>query len=447
MRLDSELQQVVAGGHHGVAGRPVRCGHSRAGEPPHSSAWHGDRRRRLPLWHGSSSRRKKDDISREATLQPSARLTRGRLLGLSWAHLLNDGASNYLPGILPAVLATLGQPVRMAGVLVTALTIGQALQPLTGRLADRLGGRSLVVLGLFLTSAGGGLLGIAGSTWVLIVLLLLIGIGNSFFHPQALAGVRSMLEGKQGLLTSVFLVGGELGRGLWPTVASLIVANAGLVNLWIIAIPGLVTVPFLLRFVPALPPKPRQGKAIRLREHARPMLLLVGYQGTRALTIYSLVTFIPIMWELRGGGLVGGASIITTMTVVGVIGNLWGGHLMDKVGRRPVMAVSAVAVAVLIVPVAYLGSPWVWIAAAVLGIALFLTASSTVLLGQDIFPENRSMGSGIALGFANGLGALLVFVVGFWVTGSNVVTVFWVLCGLGLASAFLTLAFPKELMR
>src|SRR5699024_6797987 len=96
---------------------------------------------------------------------------KGRLLGLSWAHLLNDGASNYLPGVLPAVLATLGEPVKLAGVLVTALTIGQILQPITGRLADRLGGRSLVILGLTMTSIGGGLLGIIESTWMLIILL------------------------------------------------------------------------------------------------------------------------------------------------------------------------------------------------------------------------------------------------------------------------------------
>src|SRR5699024_11845707 len=215
-----------------------------------------------------------------------------RLVGMSWAHLLNDGASNYLPGVLPAVLATLGEPVRMAGVLVTALTIGQALQPVTGRLADRLGGRSLVVLGLLLTSACGGLVGLARSTWVVVALLVLIGVGNSFFHPQALAGVRSMLAGKQGLLTSVFLVGGELGRGLWPTAASLVVDHLGLAGLWILAIPGLMTVPLLLRAAPVLPRQATTGQAIHWRSHVRPMLVLVGYQGLRAVTIYSLVTFI-----------------------------------------------------------------------------------------------------------------------------------------------------------
>lgn len=383
----------------------------------------------------------------EAVVTPENNVTRGRLLTLSWAHLLNDGASNYLPGVLPAVLATLGEPTRMAGVLVTALTIGQALQPVTGRIADRVGGRSLVMLGLFLTTAGGGLLGVAGTTWVMIALLVLIGVGNSFFHPQALAAVRSMLVGKQGLLTSVFLVGGELGRGLWPTAASLVVDHAGLVNLWILAIPGLVTLPLLLRAAPVLPRQRSSGKAIQWRSHARPMLVLIGYQGLRAVSIYSLVTFIPILWNARGGSLVSGASIISTMTVVGVVGNLWGGHLTDSVGRRPVLIASAVATALLIVPIAYVDGVWVWVVAAALGIALFLTASTTVLLGQDIFPENRSMGSGIALGFANGLGAFLVFVIGFWVGGASVVTVFWVLSALGLASAVLTLAFPKALMR
>src|SRR5690625_3325413 len=37
----------------------------------------------------------------------SSSTVRGRLVGLSWAHLLNDGASNYLPGVLPAVLTNL----------------------------------------------------------------------------------------------------------------------------------------------------------------------------------------------------------------------------------------------------------------------------------------------------------------------------------------------------
>ncbi|MGH3503127.1 MAG: hypothetical protein ACRDQA_19865 [Nocardioidaceae bacterium] len=35
--------------------------------------------------------------------------------GLRVGHLLNDGAANYLPGVLPAVLVALHAPLGMAG--------------------------------------------------------------------------------------------------------------------------------------------------------------------------------------------------------------------------------------------------------------------------------------------------------------------------------------------
>ncbi len=370
-----------------------------------------------------------------------------RLLGLSWAHLLNDGAANYLPGVLPAVLVSLHQPVRMAGVLIAALTIGQALQPLTGWLADRLGGRALVVSGLMVSSVGGGLFGVAHSTWMLVALLLLVGIGNAFFHPQALAGVRSLLHGRQGLLTSAFLVGGELGRGIWPTAASLVVAHLGLGYLWLVGLPGLATVPLLARVAPRLEARPGPRQPVHWRRHTRPMAVLMTYQSIRALAIYALATFIPILWHLHGGSLVSGASIITVMLVVGVLGNLYGGHLADQIGRLSVLVASSVATAALIIPVIYLHGVWIWITAAPLGVTLFLTASSTILIGQDIFPENRSMGSGMALGLANGIGALLVLAIGQTVSNSDLTTPLWVIAALTAATAPLAAAFPGDLLR
>lgn len=369
-----------------------------------------------------------------------------RLLGLAWAHLLNDGAANYLPGVLPAILVALHQPLRMAGVFAAALVIGQAFQPLVGWIADKLGGRSLIMLGLLMSSVGGGLLSVAHSVFLLTLLLVLIGFGSSFFHPQALAGVRSLVQGRQGLRTSIFLVGGELGRGIWPTVASIVASNMGLGALWLLAIPGLITLVLLWRWAPDLPKRKREAGKIRWRKNARPLSLLIGYRSIRAVTTFGLATFIPVMWHVRGGSLVTGASIITSMFVIGVIGNLWGGDWADRIGRRPVLVVSALATSAFIFPVVYLNGALVWIATAPLGIAMFLTASTTVLMGQDIFPENRSMGSGIALGLANGIGALLVLFIGFLVNSNDVLTVFWVLAALGVISSAMAFAFPKELM-
>ncbi|QQE79880.1 MFS transporter [Alicyclobacillus sp. SO9] len=379
-------------------------------------------------------------------VQEIDRRMNGRLFGLSWSHFLNDGAANYLPGILPAVLISLHEPVKMAGVLMAALMIGQALQPLMGWIADRVGGRSLIIIGLLSSSLGGALLGVAHYAWVFIGLLLLIGVGSSLFHPQALAVVRSMAQTRQGLTTSVFLVGGELGRGIWPTVASFVVVHHGISSLWIFAVPALITIPFLMRFAPKLPAKRTHGNPIHINEHLAPMSLLIGYTGLRALMTFGLVTFVPILWKVYGGTLVGGASIITTMLVIGVIGNLGGGHLADRFGRRPVLVISAFLSAVLIPVLAHVSGAWIWVIAAIVGIFLFLSASTTVLIGQDIFPENRSMGSGIALGFSNGIGAVLVLVIGLWVTDQNVLTVFWILAGAGLISALLGLLIPRSVV-
>ncbi|MGC8460254.1 MAG: MFS transporter [Candidatus Dormibacteria bacterium] len=386
-----------------------------------------------------------DPVTREDTARGEVRL-RTRLLALTWAHLLNDGASNYLPGVLPAVLVAVHGNVHMAGVLMAALMIGQALQPFLGWIADGVGGRWFVALGLLLSSLGGGLLGVTNSLGLLIVILLMIGIGSALFHPQALAGVRSMLQGRHGLFTSLFLVGGEIGRGIWPTAASLVAANLGLQYLWIIAIPGLLTVIVVFRLAPQLPARPRSGRVLHFQAHSRPLLLLLSYSSIRAFTIYGLVTFIPILWHLHGGSLVSGATIISTIIVVGVVGNLFGGHLADVFGRRPVLVVSTLAIALLVVPIAYAHGAWIWVLAALLGPLLFLTASTTILIGQDIFPENRSMGSGIALGLANGLGALLVLVIGFLVNDSDVMSVFWVLAALSCAAVVPALALPRTLM-
>lgn len=372
--------------------------------------------------------------------------SQGRLIGLSFAHFLNDGSANYLPGILPAILVSLHESVSMAGVIMAALLIGQALQPFFGWVADRLGGRSLVLIGLFGSSLGGALLGFAHSLSVMIGFLLLIGVGNSMFHPQALAGVRSIIKTRQGLSLSLFLIGGELGRGIWPTITSWIVVQFGMVNLWITVIPALVMLPFLLKIAPHLPAKKQSSAKIKWKSHIRPMISLIGYSSTRSLITYGMVTFLPIYWHEQGGSLVSGASIITTLISVGVLGNLSGGHLADRFGRRPILVFSSLLTMLLIPSFLFISGALIWVAAAILGILLFSSAPVAVLIGQDIFPENRSMGSGIALGLANGIGSLLVFVVGFFITGKTVTEIFWVLTVGSFVSLLFSFLIPRVLM-
>ena len=349
-------------------------------------------------------------LANDATDLPGNRI--GRLTGMSWAHFLNDGAANYLPGVLPAILISLNLSVALAGTVMAALLMGQALQPLVGILADRVGGRVMVSMGLFGSSLGGALVGFAPGFWSLLGVLIVIGISNSFFHPQALAGVRRLGGARPGTAMSVFLVGGEVGRGLWPALASWVVVSWGLSYLWVLSIPAVFTLPLLLRWAPSLPARHPEAEPVQWRRHASPLALLVLFSTLRSLMILSVVTFVPLMWTQAGGSLVAGASFITVMLVIGVIGNVGGGRIADRVGRRPVL-ISAMVVSTTMLAVFLMsGGIWLWLSLAVLGMSLFATLPLGILIAQDILPENRSLGSGLALGLSNALAALCVMVLG-----------------------------------
>ena len=350
-----------------------------------------------------------------------------RLSGLSWLHFLNDGAANYLPGVLPAILLSLNLSVGLAGAVMTALLLGQTLQPVTGWLADHYGGRHLIIIGVLGTSLGGALIGLATSAWILAPLLLLMGVANSMFHPQAMAGARSLGGERHGFSMALFLVGGEIGRGVWPLLASLVVVHLGLRQLWLLSLPTLVSLPLLIRHLPLQPPRHHAAQPIHWDSRRVPLMMLVLFSVLRALAIFGATTFLPLLWHERGHSLVAGASLITVLLVVGIIGNVGGGHYADRIGRKPVMLASGLAGAALLTTFMLTEGIWQWLCLGALGIALFATLPLSILVAQDLFPENRSFGSGLALGLSNGIAALSLIALGAVADAHGAATVLWLL--------------------
>lgn len=339
---------------------------------------------------------------------------KGFLGALAWAHFLNDGYINYLPAILPVLLEQLSIPLALVGTLVLAIQgFGSLLQPVLGWWADRTGGRRFVLVGLALSALGASFIGLAPSYWTLLILLALAGFGNSMFHPQTLAAARSLSHSRHGLRMSFFLIGGELGRGVWPSLASLLVVWLGLHSLWLLVLPGLVTVLLLSRVTPSLPPQPVGSFRNALSGGGSAILTLVAFVGLRSSTTYGVSTFVPLLWRAKGGSLLGGASLISVMLLVGILGNLFGGLVVDRIGRRPVLLASSLLSAIFLSLFMMASGPWLWVALGLLGVASFATAPVTMLIGQDLFPRSRSLGSGMALGMGNALGTLVVLVLGF----------------------------------
>ena len=347
------------------------------------------------------------------------------VLLLAWSHFLLDGTSTYLPGVLPAVLTELHIPLRLVGLVMASLLIGQALQPSFGWLADQLGGRAFILFGVAGSALGGGLIGLVPGYWSLAGALLLVGLSGAMFHPQALASVRVLPVQRTGLCMSTFLLGGQIGQGIWPLLASLVVVGLGLHWLVLLSVPAFLSLPFLAPRLPLLPRHHRVSRRVIWHGRRRALAALVAYVGLEAAVQYSLVTFLPILWVRRGGSLVGGASLITVMLGAGVAGNIVGGHLSDHLGRRPIMVLSGVAAGSFLTLLLLAPGPLMWIMLAGIGMALISSNPAQILVGQDLLPENRSVGSGFAMGFSNAMGALLMVGLGYLAAYSSIATVLW----------------------
>ncbi len=338
-----------------------------------------------------------------------------RLAVLTFVHFLNDGAVNFLPGVLPAVLVRLALPDADAGLIMSALLIGQGLQPVMGWLSDRYGQAWFLVPGLSLSLLGGAFVGLAGSLWVLIAILLTIGIGNAAFHPPGLATARRMAREKRAsLVMSVFLVGGEIGRGLGPLLASLVILQWGFHGLLVLAVPVLCLVPLLPRTLRPAGPQTRTvpGDRHSWMERLRSLWPLLLFAGLRSSLVYASVTFIPILWHERGGSLIVGASLVSVQLLVGVVGNLGGGWLADRMGRRPLLVSMSLISPLLLGLFEFLPMPWAYLDLGVLGISLFATLPVTILIGQDRSHGEPAFGSGVALGLGNALGAVGLLILG-----------------------------------
>ncbi|MGH8128038.1 MAG: MFS transporter [Gammaproteobacteria bacterium] len=358
----------------------------------------------------------------------------GKLSILSWAHFLNDGAANYLPGILPAILVSMGLSTSLAGVLMGILVLGQGLQPLSGLLADRLGGRSLTVTGLGCGAIAAALVAFTSGVASLSIVLILLGVSNSLFHPQTLAAVRHSSGDRHGIGMSVFMVGGELGRGVWPLAASLLVTANGLGSIWVLGLPGLLTVPLLWRATPALPPRTGHAARLEWHRHIKPLFKLVLFCGSRAVLLYTVVAYVPVLWNEQGGSLAGGAGFITILMISGLLGNIAGGRLGDRGGRRRVIALGMALAVLSMAGFILVQGVWTWVLIALVGAGLFATVPLTVVMGQDIAPENRSFGSGMAVGLSNALGAIGLMALGSIAGAYGVLTVLWIGIAIGAAS-------------
>jgi MFS family permease len=151
------------------------------------------------------------------------------LAAISTAHWVSHFHIFVLPMLFPFLKQQLGVGYIELGFALTifAVTSGLTQAPI-GYLADHIGARKILLMGLTLGGFGLIVLGLHLSYPSLIVTAGLLGLANSVYHPANYAIISAhMNEARMGRAFSIHTFAGFLGGAVAPAIVAALVATVG----------------------------------------------------------------------------------------------------------------------------------------------------------------------------------------------------------------------------
>lgn len=232
-----------------------------------------------------------------------------------------------------------GGDVAVGIVIGSYAVTGLLLRPFAGRLADRRGRRSTVLLGSFLVAVAGFLyllpLGIPG----LIAARLLLGAGEGTVFTAGSAWIVDIAPPeRRGRVIGLYGLAVWSGLSIGPLVGELLLNASGYTLVWLFAgVAPLVGALIALRLPDPFHPKPADDEHHPLiaREAIRPGTAL----ALASLGYATVASFVVLHLDARGVG--HGAVVFGVFATMVVLTRLVGGDLPDRVGPLRVAIVAA----------------------------------------------------------------------------------------------------------
>lgn len=335
-------------------------------------------------------------------------------------HATNDAFSGMLAALLPTLQARFAVGESTLALFVATLSFSSAvLQPLLGSVADRVGRRTMAVLGILTSSIVLSLMGVAPSAAVLLVFLLLGGLGSAAFHPAGTALMRLHGGSLKELAVAAFSSAGTVGLAVGPVVILTVVRRFGLEASPLLMVPGIV---LGLALAAALPRVRASGPFRRIafldaRLVWSPIGLLSLAGILRSLSFVTFNNAVPL-WLVQTHGVAPDAAIIaTTLAVFAVgagVGGLGAGALATRYSRRWLTtgAMLLAAPAMLAVFVVTPGTLPFFVVVALGGVLANAAVPLLIVSAQDLAPGSMGAASGMLMGFTWGTAGVLYLGVG-----------------------------------
>lgn len=157
------------------------------------------------------------------------------------------------------VVEALGQPESWAGIALAVFAAGNAATLLvSGRIADRIGRRPPMLVGLAVAAIGTGMLGLVVDPVLFLVVSLVAGLGSGVINPPLNAAVADVIGPRRGgTVLAGFQMASDTGAIVGPVLAGALAELVGFGPAFLLT-GGVLVIAWLfwLRAPETLPPRP-----------------------------------------------------------------------------------------------------------------------------------------------------------------------------------------------
>jgi MFS family permease len=264
------------------------------------------------------------------------------------AHFGHHLIPGLLAPLLPYIRDHLSLTYTQAGWLVSANSLAYGLSQLpAGWLADRIGPRIVLTIGVAGVGLAGLLIGFAPSYLILVGLLVVLGVAGGGYHPASVPLVFDSVEAENiGKGLGLHQVGGSISFFVAPLIVAGLAGTLGwngtflTVSVPVIAF-GIVFYLLLGRF--GYGKKAHQttdaGQTGLAPKTRRPLIVVLVLGIAIMGLIYSTTSFIPLFIVDHFGGVSNeaAAAMLSFFYVGGLFAGPLGGYLSDRLGSMPVL--------------------------------------------------------------------------------------------------------------
>ena len=348
--------------------------------------------------------------------ESSAARRRWNILGvLSICHFANDFYFMVIPPLLPFLARDFQLTYFQAGMLVfMANIVGAFLQPFIGYFSDVMMRRRLaIIIGLLLYALTAAALGLVPNYAILLVILFLMGIGASTYHPQSTYFIAMYFQTNRATASGIQGIANPIGFVLAPIAITTLIGATGSWRdaIMLMSIPGAVAALLAWRVLDE--PQIRGSKGMLVGIFGGRIVLLTVVAGVALAVFTGFITFLPFQSQSANSSIP--ASWWLPLTLLpGIVSQPLGGLIADNIGRRNLITLGLGVLAIALFGfINTTGSATLGFSM-VTGFCLSLLIPVLLIYAAELAVGER-VGTAVGLmwGFASGMGAVAPLWVGY----------------------------------